>query len=44
MDSGAITVANIRNLQRSFAGGELTPEFFGKIDDAKYANGLARAF
>lgn len=42
MDSGAITVANIRNLQRSFAGGELTPEFFGKIDDAKYANGLAK--
>lgn len=34
-------MANIRTLQRSFSGGELTPEFFGRIDDAKYAAGLA---
>lgn len=27
---------------RSFAGGEVTPEFFGRIDDAKYQSGLAR--
>lgn len=26
---------------RSFAGGEVTPEFFGRIDDAKYQAGLA---
>lgn len=32
---------NVRTLQRSFGGGELTPEFFGRIDDAKYAAGLA---
>lgn len=35
-------MATIRNLQRSFTGGELTPEFFGKIDDAKYVLGLAK--
>lgn len=35
-------MANTRTLQRSFTGGELTPEFFGKIDDAKYALGLAK--
>lgn len=34
-------MANIRSLQRSFGGGELTPEFFGRIDDAKYQTGLA---
>ncbi|CAK0775893.1 conserved hypothetical protein [Gammaproteobacteria bacterium] len=32
----------IRTLQYSFAGGELTNEFFGRIDDAKYRSGLAR--
>lgn len=32
---------NIRTLQRSFGGGEVTPEFFGRIDDAKYQTGLA---
>ena len=26
---------------RSFAGGEITPEMFGRIDDAKYQSGLA---
>ena len=30
-----------RVLQRSFAGGEVTPEFHGRIDDAKYQSGLA---
>lgn len=34
-------MASIRILQRSFSGGEVTPEFFGRIDDAKYASGLA---
>lgn len=34
-------MANIRNLQRSFSGGELSPEMFGRIDDAKYQSGLA---
>ena len=32
---------NIRTLQRSFGGGVVTPEFFGRIDDAKYQTGLA---
>jgi hypothetical protein len=35
-------VANIRTLQRSFAGGEISPEMFGRLDDAKYQSGLAR--
>jgi len=35
-------MANIRTLQRSFAGGEVSPEMFGRIDDAKYQAGLAR--
>lgn len=35
-------MANIRTLQRSFSGGEVTPELFGRIDDAKYQAGLAR--
>jgi hypothetical protein len=34
-------MANIRSMQRSFGGGEVTPEFFGRIDDAKYQSGLA---
>lgn len=32
---------NIRTSARSFNGGEVTPEFFGRIDDAKYQTGLA---
>lgn len=32
---------SIRTLQRSFAGGEVTPEFWSRIDDAKYMTGLA---
>lgn len=31
----------MKTLQRSFAGGEVTPEMFGRIDDAKYQSGLA---
>lgn len=34
-------MANIRTLQRSMSGGELTPEMYGRIDDAKYQNGLS---
>ena len=34
-------MATMKLLQRSFAGGEVTPEFFGRIDDAKYQSGLA---
>ena len=34
-------MANIRTLQRSFAGGEMSPEMFGRIDDAKFQAGLA---
>ncbi|KAA3649395.1 MAG: hypothetical protein DWQ11_18815 [Proteobacteria bacterium] len=34
-------MANTRTLQRSFAGGEVTPELFGRIDDTKYQAGLA---
>jgi hypothetical protein len=30
-----------RTHTRSFGGGEVTPEFFGRIDDAKYQTGLA---
>ena len=32
---------DIRTLQRSFGGGEVTPEFFGRIDDTKFQTGLA---
>jgi len=34
-------MSNIRTLQRAFVGGELSPEMFGRVDDAKYQNGLA---
>jgi Ubiquitin-activating enzyme E1 FCCH domain len=33
---------NLRTFQRSFGGGEVTPEFFGRIDDAKYQTGVAK--
>ena len=32
---------NVRTLQRSFSGGEVTPEFYGRIDDQKYQTGLS---
>jgi len=35
-------MANIRTLQRSFSGGEIGPEGFGRVDDSKYQSGLAR--
>lgn len=34
-------MANTRVLQRSFGGGEISPEMFGRIDDIKYQSGLA---
>lgn len=34
-------MAQVRTLARSFAGGEVTPEFWGRIDDGKYQTGLA---
>lgn len=32
---------SVRVLQRSFAGGEMSPEMFGRIDDTKYQSGAA---
>lgn len=34
-------MANIRNLIRSFNGGELTSEFFGQVESPSYQTGLA---
>lgn len=33
---------SVRTLTRSFTGGEVTPEFWGKIDDIKFQTGLAK--
>lgn len=33
---------NVKTLQRSFAGGEVSPEMFGRIDDVKYQSGAAK--
>lgn len=35
-------MASLRTLQRSFTGGEISPEMFGRIDDAKFQSGLAK--
>lgn len=35
-------MANLRTLQRSFAGGEMAPEMFGRVDDVRYQTGAAR--
>ena len=35
-------MANLRVQQRSFSGGEISPEMFGRIDDGKYQVGLAK--
>ena len=35
-------MANIRTIKQSFSGGEISPEMFGRFDDAKYQSGLAR--
>lgn len=32
---------NTRTIQRSFNGGELTPEFYGQIQDPKYQSGVS---
>ena len=34
-------MATVKTLQRSFGGGEVTPEFFGRIDDPRYQAGAA---
>lgn len=34
-------MGRIKTLERSFGGGELSPEMFGRIDDSKYQSGLA---
>ncbi len=34
-------MANTRVLNRSFVGGEISPEMFGRIDDVRFATGLA---
>lgn len=34
-------MATIRTLQRSFSGGEISPEMYGRIDDTKYQSGVA---
>jgi hypothetical protein len=34
-------MTSVRTLQRSFAGGEITPELFGRVDLDKYQTGLA---
>ena len=35
-------MANVRDFHFSFNGGEVTPEFFGQIADAKFRSGAAR--
>ena len=34
-------MANVRTFQRSFAGGEVSPEMFGRIDDVRFQTGAA---
>ena len=34
-------MASTRVFKPSFSGGELSPEMFGRIDDAKYQSGAA---
>lgn len=33
-------MASTKVLQRSFTGGEVSPQMYGRIDDAKYQAGL----
>jgi hypothetical protein len=35
-------VPNVRGIQSSFNGGVVTPEFWGRIDDAKYQSGMSQ--
>jgi hypothetical protein len=34
-------MANMRTYNRSFAGGEISPEMFGRIDDSRFQSGAA---
>lgn len=34
--------ATLRTYSRSFAGGEITPEMYGRVDDVRFQTGLAR--
>lgn len=36
-------MASTKVVQRSFTGGEICPDMFGRFDDLKYANGLEKA-
>lgn len=42
MDVGALNMANARTFQRSFAGGEVSPEMFGRIEDTHFQAGAAK--
>jgi len=42
LDVGAIIMVNTRTFQRSFAGGEVSPEMFGRIDDTHFQSGAAK--
>lgn len=35
-------MATIRQFRGSFSGGEVTPEFFGRLDDEKFQSGVAK--
>lgn len=35
-------MGDVRSFAYSFGGGEVTPEFFGRLDDSKFQSGLAR--
>lgn len=35
-------MGDVRTLQVSFSGGELSPDFFGRIDDTQYRSGAAK--
>lgn len=35
-------MGNVRIVQRSFGGGEISPDMFGRYDDAKYQSGVAK--
>lgn len=38
---GRVTVARPRTIQRSFAGGEMSPSMHARVDDVRYQNGYA---
>lgn len=41
MDHGPLNMPNTRIYNRSFNGGEIAPDMFGRIDDARYQAGAA---